>query len=123
MRTLTMVLMVAALMSTVGVYAASVTGASKALGGTGDVTVSAPTASTVTVSYTTDANGDVTAADVSWTPSAITTYEVKVKIGTTTGTLSVTTTDLLGRTDTVSISPAVPTENITISEVTINQTG
>ena len=79
MRTLLMVLMIAGLMSTVGVYAASLgSSSSTTIGGTGDLTVSAPTSSGVVVKWTTDTNGDVTGADVTWTPITSLVYTLRV---------------------------------------------
>ena len=79
MRTLLMVLMIAGLMSTVGVYAASLGSSSTGtIGGTGDLSVSAPTSAGVTVAWTTDTNGDVTGADVTWTPAVSLIYTIRV---------------------------------------------
>ena len=79
MRTILMVLMIAGLMSTVGVYAASLgSSTTGTVGGTGSVTVSAPTSGGVTVAWTTDGNGDVTGADVTWTPAVSKIYTLRV---------------------------------------------
>lgn len=121
MRNLIMVLMVAGLMSTVGVYAASVTGSPKALGGTGSVTVSAPTSSTVTSTFITDSSGDVTSVKVGWTPSSTNAVDIRVIVGSSTGTLSVTPADTTAREDTISISPVVAADLVTTAEVIINE--
>ena len=89
MRTLMIGLMIAGLMSTVGIYAASFGGGTtvRILGGSGSETVSAPTSAAITISWT--FTGDqITGADVTWTPSATGTYDIVVKAGSTTGTLS-----------------------------------
>ena len=79
MRTILMVLMIAGLMSTVGVYAASLGSSTTGkVGGTGDVAVTAPTSGGVSVAWTTDGNGDVTGADVTWTPAVSLVYTIRV---------------------------------------------
>ena len=62
MKTLAMVMMIARLMSTVGVYAAGLGGAPtiKRVGGTGSVSVDAPTSAAVTMDWNQDAVGNVT---------------------------------------------------------------
>ena len=128
MRTLLMVLMIAGLMSTVGVYAASLGSSStKTLGATGSVTVGAPTSSGVTIAWTFDSNGDVTGADVTWDPAVSKIYTIRVTtknsvpsvLSTGTMTLSaVSGTD--PRTDSVSLSAtaasAIATAEVVISE-------
>ena len=86
MKSLLMVMMIAGLMSTVGVYAASFSGGTttKALGGSSSETVGAPTSASVDINWT-FTNDTVTGAVVDWTPSAAGTYTVKLLAGTTNG--------------------------------------
>ena len=90
MRTLLMVLMIAGLMSTVGVYAAAFGSAPapKALAG-GTTSVSAPNTSTIDVKWTMDASGDVIAALVTWPPAIAGDYDITVTAGGTSGTLNI----------------------------------
>jgi hypothetical protein len=117
-------LLILGLISTVGIYAASMTGSSNRLGGTGSVTVSSPTSS-ASVTYTIT-SGSVTAAAVTWTPLAVGTYSVQVIIGSSSGT---TTGVVIGAPDvgvsritSVTISPSVPQGSVTSVTVVINQT-
>ena len=123
MKTIFMALLVAALMATVGVYAAGVTGTSKTLGGTGSVTVSSP-ASAATAKFITDSNGDVTSVDVTWTPAANLNYSLKVNLnaGGSTGTLAITASGTISRTDNVAVSPALAASAITSVNVFISET-
>ena len=74
MRTLLMVLMIAGLMSTVGVYAAGfgTTPTTKTLSGSGDETVSAANTSTTSISWR-FSGSQVDAAKVTWAPSRLAT--------------------------------------------------
>ena len=81
MRNLSIVMLVAILMTSVGVYAASISGTSKTIGGTGTVTVSAP-ASAVTAKYNLDSAGKVASVDVTWTPTVSLNYTIDVQAGT-----------------------------------------
>ena len=122
MRTLLMVLMIAGLMSTVGVYAADLgTATINTVGGTGSETVSAPTSGGVVVKWTTDASGQITGADVTWTPGADANYSMKVKAGSTTGSATITSSGTVSRTDSVTLTATAP-DTVTTSEVTIVQT-
>ena len=87
MKSLLMVMMIAGLMSTVGVYAATFSGGTttKALGGSTSETVSAPTTASVDIKWT-FTNDTVTGAVVDWTPSAAGTYTIKLSAGATDGT-------------------------------------
>ncbi len=121
MRTLLMVLMIAGMMSTVGVYAAGFgsTPTTKTLAGSGDEAVAAPNTGTVTLGYVT--TGDVvTGIKVTWTPSATGDYDITVKAGGNVGTLNVPTSGTVVRTDTVTIASteasAVTTAKVVISE-------
>ena len=123
MRTLIMVLMIAGLMSTVGVYAAGLGGAPaiKTIGGTGSQTVGAPTGSAVTVAWTQDSAGDVTGAAVTWTPSVDLAYTVYVAAGGS-GASVVSPADGGGvRTDTVTFGAAISPDLVTTAEVSISE--
>ena len=123
MRTILMVLMIAGLMSTVGVYAAGLGGTPtiKTLGGTGSTSVASPTGSTVTVVWVSDANGQVIRADVTWTPTVSSDYTVIVKAGSTTGTQTVTTSGTTEITTQVTLS-ATAAADISTAEVIITET-
>ena len=113
MRTILMVLMIAGLMSTVGVYAASLgTPTLETMGGTTATTVNSPVTGSValTWNYTGDA---VTGVDVAWTSTYAKVYNITVTAGGTTGTFTTPTTVAAGgRTDTV---PMASTEVIDIT--------
>ncbi len=104
MRTIFMSMLVAALMATVGVYAASITGSTKTLGGTGSVTVTAP-ATTAAAKFNVS-GGNVATVDVTWTPASNDNYTISVDInaGTSTGSLGVTSSGTSPRTDTVTVA-------------------
>ena len=123
MRTILMVLMIVGLMSTVGVYAAGLGGSPtiKTLGGTGSTSVSSPTGSTVTVKWTSNASGQVTGADVTWTPSVSSNYTVIVKAGSTTGSASVTSSGTTEITTSVTLT-ATDASAISTAEVIITET-
>ena len=121
MRKLSIGLVLAMLFATVGIYAASITGSTKTLGGTGEVTVSAPTTS-ASVSWTLNSSGQVTAADVTWTPAASSNYDIKVIVGSSSGSTSVTNSGTVARTDAVTISPAVGADAVSTANVLINET-
>jgi hypothetical protein len=119
-----MALLIVGLMSTVGIYAASMTGSTQRLGGTGSVTVSAPS-TTASAAYTLT-SGQVTSVSVTWTPTATGTYSVTATMGGSTGT---TTGVVIGapdvgvsRTTSVTISPALNADLATAITVVINQT-
>ncbi len=121
MRTLLMVLMIAGMMSTVGVYAAGFgsTPTTKTLAGSGDETVTAPNTGTVTLGYVT--TGDtVTGVKVTWTPASAGDYDITVVAGGTTGTLNIPSSGTVVRTDTVTIASteasAITTAKVVISE-------
>ena len=121
MRKFSIGLVIAVLFATVGIYAASITGSTKTLGGTGDVAVSAP-ASAVTTAYTVDSSNQVTAVDVTWTPAANSNYTIKVKMGSSTGSASISTSGTVQRTDAVTISPVVAADAVTTVNVSIIET-
>ena len=120
MRNILITLVMVGLMATVGIYAASITGTTKTLGGTGSVTVSAPATAT-TVTFNTDANGNVTGGDVTWTPAVSSNYTIKVVIGSSTGSLVVSSSGTVSRTDTVAISPSVAPDGVTAAKLTISE--
>ena len=120
MRTIFMAMLVAALMATVGVYAASITGSTKTLGGTGSVTVTAP--STTAAAKFNVSGGNVATVDVTWTPAASSNYTISVDLnaGTSTGSLGITTSGTVQRTDTVTVASiaasAVTSVDLVIAE-------
>ena len=121
MRSLIMVLMIAGMMSTVGVYAAGFGSAptTESLAGSGDETVSAPNTGTVTLGYVT--TGDtVTGVKVTWTPASAGDYDITVVAGGTTGTLNVPSSGTVERTDTVTIASteasAISTAKVVVSQ-------
>lgn len=128
MRTLLMVLMIAGLMSTVGVYAAgfTTTPGTKTVSGTasGGVTVGqSTTTAATTVSWAFDSAGLINGAKVDWTPAADGDYDIIVTVGGTTGTLNIPTSGAVARSglDTVTISPAVLASAVSSAEVVIEQ--
>jgi hypothetical protein len=118
-----MVLMVAGLMSTVGVYAAGLGGSPtiKTLGGTGSQTVSAPVGAAVSVAWTQDAVGDVTGADVTWTPLVNTAYTIYVDASGNGATVAVPTSGTVSRTDTATFGSAVSPDLVLLAEVIISE--
>ena len=123
MKTILMVLMIVGLMPTVGVYAAGLGGTPtiKTLGGTGSTSVSAPTGSTVSVKWTSDSSGQVTGADVTWTPAADSNYTIVVKAGSTTGSATVTGSGTSEITTSVTLT-ATAASDISTAEVVITET-
>ena len=122
MRTLLVALMIAGLMSTVGIYAASLTGTSKTIGGTGSVTVSQPAAA-ASVELVLTA-GNVTGAEVTWTPAAAGAYTLYVDINTgfSTGSLSIPVSGTIERVaDLVALSPSIEPDAVTSVEVVISE--
>ena len=113
-----MFLMMAILFATVGIYAASVTGTTKTLGGTGSVTVSAP-ATSANIAWTVDGGGMITAAIIAWTPTSAGDYTIKVQVGGSTGTFSCTTCGSSARNDSVSISPSVDADTVSSASLQI----
>ena len=121
MRTLLMVLMIAGMMSTVGVYAAGFgsTPTTKTLAGSGNQAVSAPNTGTVTLGYVT-AGDVVTGVKVTWPPASAGDYDITVVAGGTTGTLNIPSSGTAQRTDTETISSteasAITTAKVVIAE-------
>ena len=121
MRTLLMVMMIAGLMSTVGVYAAGIGGAPtvKTIGGSGDETVSTPNTGTVTLGYV--MTGEmITGVKVTWTPATAGDYDIDVKAGGNSGNLNIPSSGTVQRTDSVTISSteasALGTVKVVISQ-------
>ena len=121
MRTLLMVMMIAGLMSTVGVYAAGIGGAPtvKTIGGSGDETVSTPNTGTVTLGYV--MTGEmITGVKVTWTPAAAGDYDIDVKAGGNSGNLNIPSSGTVQRTDSVTIASteasALGTVKVVISQ-------
>ena len=123
MRTLLMVMMIAGLMSTVGVYAAAfgTTPTPKTIAGSGDIVVSAPNTSTTSVSWRFSGN-QVDAAKVTWTPAAAVDYDLIVTAGTQTGTLNIPSSGTTLRTDDIVVL-AVPVEAsaVTTAKIVIEE--
>ena len=122
MRTLLMVLMIAGMMSTVGVYATSFgsTPTTKTLAGSTDESVSAPNTGTVTLGYV-FTNETITGVKVTWTPASDGDYDIDVKAGGQNGNLNIPTSGTSQRTDTVSLGSAVEASAVTTAKVVISQ--
>ena len=119
MRTLLMVLMIAGLMSTVGVYAAgfgTAPATKKVVGATG-VSVGAANTSTTTVAWRFSGT-QIDAAKVTWTPAADSSYDIIVTAGSQSGTLVVPTSGVTERVDDIVVL-AVPVEASAITTATI----
>ena len=126
MRTLLMVLMIAGLMSTVGVYAAGfgTTPTTKTVSGTasGGVAVTAANTSTTSVSWRFDSAGLVDAAKVTWTPVAAGDYDIIVTAGTQVGTLNIPTSGISQRIDDVVVlASAVEPSAVTTAKIAIEE--
>ena len=120
MRYLIYGVLLAIVMATVGIYAASISGTNKTLGGTGSVAVTAP-ASSATVAWTTNSSNNVSSVDVTWTPAANANYTVKVVVGSSYGTATVTGSGTDPRTDSVTLSAPVGADAVTAATVVISQ--
>jgi len=122
MRTIFTLMMMIGLMSTVGVYAAGLGGSPtiKTVGGTGTVSVAAPTDSTITLDWN-FTGSQITGVDVTWTPNATGTYDITVDAGGTLGTLSaVAGSSAVQQTATVPMA-ATEVDAVSDSKVTITQ--
>ena len=120
MRKIAIGVLLAMLVMTAGVYAASMSGTTKKLSSTGSTTVDAPSAA-ATLGWTLDATGDVTAGKVSWTPVADSDYTITVTVNGITGTGAITTSGTSFRTDSITISPSITSENVTSGIVIISE--
>ncbi len=107
---LALIIAIAMLTSTVSIYAASITGTTKKLGGTGNVTVSSSTSAADLQNYNVNASGLITTVTVAWTPATSAIYQVGVllKNGAGTvldnGTCVRTASGTSARTDTLTLS-------------------
>ena len=121
MRTLLMVLMIAGLMSTVGVYAAGFPSTPTAKDvGSGQASVAAPNENAVTVKWGfTGAN--VTSALVSWDPVTSGDYDIRVTAGGTTGTLNIPVSGTAARVDDSVTLAATDPATITTADVMIDE--
>ena len=117
MRTLIMVLMIVGLMSTVGVYAASITGTTGTVGGTGSITISAP-ASSVDVDWTYSGN-NVTGGTVNWTSLNVATHTVKVTVGASSGSGTEVVSVPGAETTAFTLDTAVAAKDVATAEVLI----
>ena len=121
MRTLFMVLMIAGLMSTVGVYAAGLGGTPtiKTVGGTSDETVSAPVTTPISIDWS-FIGDQVSGGDVTFTPTASGVHVVTLSAGGQ--TQSLTTSSLTGgspETSTLTFGANVEASAVTTAKVTI----
>ena len=122
MRGMFIMLLAAITLGAGGVFAASITGSTSALGGTGEMTISAPTSSPVYVGWLVDdSNGEVTAAEVTWSPDVSSNYTLLVAVENSTGSLSITNSGTVATVDVVPISPPVSSQAANSSSVTISQ--
>ena len=117
-----MVLMIAGMKSTVGVYAAGFgsTATTKTIAGSGDETVSAPNTGAISLAYVM-AGEAVTGIKVTWTPAATGGYDIDVKAGGQTGNLNIPTSGTSARTDSVTLGAAVEASALTTAKVVISQ--
>ena len=120
MRKIAIGVLLAILVMTAGVYAASMSGTTKRLGGTGSTTVDAPSAA-ATLGWGLNSTGDVITGDVSWTPVADSDYTILVRVGGVTGTGAITTSGTSFRTDSITKSPSVASDSITAAIVVISE--
>ena len=117
-----MVLMIAGMMSTVGVYAAGFasTPTTKTIAGSGDETVSAPNTGAVSLAWVMT-NDTVSGVNVTWTPGAAGDYDIAVKAGGQNGTLNIPTSGTVQRTDAVTLAAVVEASAVTTAKVIIEQ--
>ena len=105
----------------VGVYSMSIVDEPGVLGGGGSSDKDT-SSSEGEISLTwTLSDGQVTGADVTWTPSSSEEYTVTVAVGDSVGWTIVTSSGKLERTDTVTISPAVDARFVTTAKVTTDK--
>ena len=105
MSTILMVLMIAGLMSTVGVYAASISAPTiGVLGGTATTSVTAPTSGAIDLKWGLNTSGQVTSVDVKWTPLVAKVYKISVVAGGATHNFTTPTTGTIELTHTVPMS-------------------
>ena len=123
MRIVLIALLVVA-MSTAGIYAATAgetVGETASSDCTGTMTISPATSSSASVGWLRDSNGQVTAAEVTWTPGESSNYNLVVVVDDSTGSLSITTSGTATRTDSVSLSRPVSAEAASALSLAITQ--
>ena len=122
MRTLLMVLMIAGMMSTVGVYAAGFgsTPTTKDIAGSSDISVAAPNTGSVSLAWVMT-DDQVTGVNVTWTPATTGDYDIDVKAGGQNGTLNIPTSGTVERTDAVTLGAAVEASAVTTGKVVISE--
>lgn len=129
-KVLAVTIVVTVLASTASIYAASIPSASaKKLGGTGTVTVAAPSSNADLTSWALNASGNVDTVVVTWTPVASADYSIQALLknsgGTVigSGTLAVTSSGTAQRNDTVDITQTdVDPSLVATAVVNIRQT-
>ena len=126
MRTLFIVLFILAL-SAVGVYAASEDPeVSAALGEenwgcTGSTAVNPPTSSPVTVGWEMNKSGEVTAAQVYWTPRDYGEYTLSVNLVAGSGSIHISEAGTSSRIDSVSFPSPIPASLVKFSSISVAQ--
>ncbi|PKB83943.1 MAG: hypothetical protein BZY88_01140 [SAR202 cluster bacterium Io17-Chloro-G9] len=126
MRTVFIVLIIVAL-SAVGVYATSdEPEASAALGEdtwgcTGSTAVNPPTSSPVTVGWEMNKSGEVTAAQVHWTPSDYGEYTLSVNLVAGSGSLHISEAGASPRIDSVPFPSPIPASVVELSSISVAQ--
>ena len=118
---LVFIALMATVLSTVDVYAATTNGESTPLGCTGTMVIGSPTSSTTAVGWMLNGRGEVVGAEVTWTPGESSHYSLVVTVGSSTGSLSIANSDITARTDSVLISPPVSAENANSASLIILQ--
>ena len=121
MRNISIGIVLAIMLATVGIYASSITGTNKTIGGTGAIGVSSPATAT-TAKWNLDTSGQVVSADVTWTPASASNYTITVNAGGVSGTATITGSGTVSRTDTVTLVSAVNATTVTTGEVVISET-
>ncbi len=129
LRTLVVVVLVITVVISAA-YALNVSGQTKRLGGTGSVTVSAPTSATIEATpYTFDSSGNITHYRVTWTPVANLNYVVTVILRNgpstvvTDGETTINGAGTVSRNDDIFLNDAVaPTAYTNVSVVIKQQT-
>ena len=123
-------IVVALLVSTASIYAAGIGGTAKKLGGTGNITVAAPSTNADVTSWVLDSSGNVDSVVVTWTPVASANYSIQALLknsgGTVigSGTLAVTSSGTSLRNDSVNITQIdVDPSLVATAVVNIHQTG
>lgn len=84
-------------------------------------TVQSPKGSPVTLAWTVNSGGQVTAAEVTWLPDANADYTLEVTVGSGTGLLFIAGSGTTTRTDRVPISPFIGAETADSASLCINR--